>query len=139
MDSVGYIASFLVLLTFYMKRMIPLRIVALFSNAAFLTYGIGMHLMPVALLHCALIPINVHRLVLALRDDRILRHPAFWRHPVRQVPNEMRDRGLGLTASADPGAPPSNAAHHPRRERREGDIRRDMRPYPATTDGGAQA
>ncbi|MBN9078121.1 MAG: cyclic nucleotide-binding protein [Rhizobiales bacterium] len=70
MDYVGYMASSLVFLTFYMKHMIPLRVVALFSNVAFLTYGIGMHLMPVALLHCALIPINLYRLVLAIRDDR---------------------------------------------------------------------
>jgi hypothetical protein len=69
MDYVGYTASSLVFLTFYMKHMIPLRVVALFSNIAFLTYGIGMHLMPVALLHCALIPINLYRLVLAIRDD----------------------------------------------------------------------
>jgi hypothetical protein len=94
MDYVGYIASFLVLLTFYMKRMIPLRIVALFSNVAFLTYGIGMHLMPVALLHCALVPINIHRLVLALRENPILRHPVLWWHPVRHTGSEARDRGL---------------------------------------------
>lgn len=94
MDYVGYIASFLVLLTFYMKRMIPLRVVALFSNVAFLTYGIGMHLMPVALLHCALIPINIHRLVLALRDDPALRRIILWRHPVRHDRGESRSRGF---------------------------------------------
>ena len=69
MDYVGYMASSLVFLTFYMKHMVPLRVVALLSNFAFLTYGIGMHLMPIALLHCALIPINLHRLILAIRDD----------------------------------------------------------------------
>jgi hypothetical protein len=58
-------ASFLVFLTFYMKHMIPLRVVALFSNLAFLTYGVGMHLMPVIVLHSALIPINVYRLAFA--------------------------------------------------------------------------
>jgi hypothetical protein len=94
MDCVGYIASFLVLLTFYMKRMIPLRIVALFSNVAFLTYGIGMHLMPVALLHCALVPINIHRLVLALREDPILRLPVLWWSPIRHARSETRDRDL---------------------------------------------
>jgi hypothetical protein len=51
-----------------MKHMIPLRIVALFSNAAFLTYGIGLHLLPVVLLHSALIPINIYRLALAIRE-----------------------------------------------------------------------
>jgi hypothetical protein len=54
-----------------MKHMIPLRVVALFSNVTFLTYGIGMHLMPVVLLHSALVPINLYRLILAVRDDGV--------------------------------------------------------------------
>jgi hypothetical protein len=94
MDYVGYTASFLVLLTFYMKRMVPLRIVALFSNIAFLTYGFGMHLMPVALLHCALVPVNIHRLVLALREDVVLRQSAPPWQVVRQDPGRSRQSGL---------------------------------------------
>lgn len=70
MEHVGYVASALVLLTFAMKHMIPLRIVALASNVAFLTYGLGMQLMPVVVLHCALVPINVHHLLLAVRERR---------------------------------------------------------------------
>ncbi|GAB1717480.1 MAG: hypothetical protein NTAFB05_25220 [Nitrobacter sp.] len=110
MDYVGYIASFLVLLTFYMKRMIPLRIVALFSNVAFLTYGIGMHLMPVALLHCALIPINVHRLVLALRDDSIPLYPVLRWHPVRHAP-------MAFTSEVDAGSRKENASKQKARAR----------------------
>jgi CRP/FNR family cyclic AMP-dependent transcriptional regulator len=66
-DFAGYIASGLVLVTFYMKDMVSLRVAALCSNVAFLIYGMGLGLIPVVLLHGALIPMNVWRLVSALR------------------------------------------------------------------------
>jgi hypothetical protein len=62
-DLLGYIASALVVLTFYMKEMAPLRAAALCSNVCFLGYGLCLHLGPVVLLHTALIPINLVRLV----------------------------------------------------------------------------
>jgi hypothetical protein len=61
-DTIGYVASGLVLLTFYMNEMVPLRIAALCSNVAFITYAMQLHLGPVLTLHCALIPINAWRL-----------------------------------------------------------------------------
>jgi uncharacterized membrane protein YagU involved in acid resistance len=64
-DATGYIASFLVLATFSMRRMVPLRIVAIFSNIAFLEYGSSLGLKPIALLHGLLLPINVCRLAQA--------------------------------------------------------------------------
>jgi CRP/FNR family transcriptional regulator, cyclic AMP receptor protein len=69
-DVIGCIASLLVLLTFCMRDMTSLRIVALLSNFAFLLYGIGLHLPPIIALHGVLIPINVFRLA-ALRDRRV--------------------------------------------------------------------
>jgi hypothetical protein len=66
-DMIGYVASILVLLTFYMKDMVPLRISALFSNAAFIIYGGSLHLLPIVLLHGALVPVNICRLLAALR------------------------------------------------------------------------
>jgi hypothetical protein len=68
LDLVGYVACALVLLTFYMKDMTTLRVAALCSNVAFLTYGLGLGLTPVALLHAALIPMNAWRLTYALRE-----------------------------------------------------------------------
>jgi CRP-like cAMP-binding protein len=59
---VGYVASLLVLSTFYMKAMIPLRCVAIVSNVAFLTYGYFAGLHPVFLLHVVLLPLNILRL-----------------------------------------------------------------------------
>jgi hypothetical protein len=69
-DLVGYIASSLVFLTFYMKDMIPLRVVALCSNVAFLIYAGMLHLAPIFILHSALIPINARRLRCALREQQ---------------------------------------------------------------------
>jgi len=81
-DLLGYAASALVVLTFYMSEMAPLRMVALCSNVCFLGYGLSLHLGPVVLLHATLIPINVVRLVQALSNDgRGMRsHGAFTFH-----------------------------------------------------------
>ena len=62
-DSIGYLASALVLAAFCMKEMIPLRLVAVCSNIAFLVYGLALGLAPVWLLHAALLPINCWRLL----------------------------------------------------------------------------
>ena len=40
LDAAGYLASGLVVMAFCMKDIIPLRVVALTSNIAFLIYGI---------------------------------------------------------------------------------------------------
>jgi hypothetical protein len=68
-DWAGYVASSLVFLTFYMKGMVPLRVIALCSNVAFLTYAAALHLPPIFILHAALIPINVRRLICAWREQ----------------------------------------------------------------------
>ena len=59
----GYVASALVFLTFYMKTMIPLRVVGIVSNVAFMTYGLGGRLYPVLTLHAILLPLNCLRLL----------------------------------------------------------------------------
>ena len=68
-DIIGCMASLLVLLTFCMRDMASLRVVALLSNFAFLFYGISLHLPPIIALHGALIPVNVLRLA-SLGDRR---------------------------------------------------------------------
>jgi CRP/FNR family transcriptional regulator, cyclic AMP receptor protein len=62
LDAVGFVASVLVFAAFCMKDMIPLRLVAVCSNVAFLTYGLGLGLIPVWMLHAILLPINCWRL-----------------------------------------------------------------------------
>lgn len=66
-ELVGYVASLLVFLTFYMKTMIPLRIVGLGSNFAFIAYGYLGGLYPVLALHLILLPLNILRLRQMLR------------------------------------------------------------------------
>jgi hypothetical protein len=70
-DVAGYVACSLVFLTFYMRGMVQLRVVALCSNAAFLAYAFSLHLAPIAILHSALIPVNVMRLIAALRESGV--------------------------------------------------------------------
>ncbi len=62
-EMIGYAASALVFLTFYMKTMIPLRVIGILSNVAFLAYGIGGRVYPVLILHAILLPLNCIRLV----------------------------------------------------------------------------
>ena len=61
-EYAGYVAAFLVFLTFYMKTMVPLRVVGLCSNCAFITYGFLAELHPILILHCLLLPLNSLRL-----------------------------------------------------------------------------
>ncbi len=62
-DVCGYVASALVLTAFYMKDMIPLRLVALASNLAFIAYGLALGITPIWLLHALLVPLNGYRLL----------------------------------------------------------------------------
>jgi CRP/FNR family transcriptional regulator, cyclic AMP receptor protein len=63
----GYLAAALVFLTFYMKTMIPLRMIAICSNCMFITYGYLDGLYPVFVLHLILLPLNGLRLREMLR------------------------------------------------------------------------
>lgn len=59
----GYLASALVLTTFCMGSMRPLRLVAVGSNLAFIFYAAVADIRPVLILHSILLPVNVLRLV----------------------------------------------------------------------------
>jgi CRP/FNR family cyclic AMP-dependent transcriptional regulator len=61
-ELTGYLAAGLVFVTFYMKTMIPLRVVAIASNVAFMTYAAAAGLGPVFALHAILLPLNCIRL-----------------------------------------------------------------------------
>jgi CRP/FNR family transcriptional regulator, cyclic AMP receptor protein len=65
----GWVAAVLVFSAFFMRTMIPLRIVAIASNVAFiayallgLRYGVFDRLYPILVLHATLLPLNVVRL-----------------------------------------------------------------------------
>ena len=61
-DIIGYLASALVFATFYVRTMMPLRILAIASNLAFITYAASEGLIPVLVLHAVLLPVNLARL-----------------------------------------------------------------------------
>ena len=62
-EGLGYLASGLVVGTFCMKTMMPLRIVAIGSNFAFIAYSLAEGLLPIFVLHSILLPLNALRLV----------------------------------------------------------------------------
>jgi len=62
-EMVGFVAAGLVLATFVMRTMLPLRILGIASNVAFMTYGWLQDLPPVLILHAILLPVNIYRLV----------------------------------------------------------------------------
>jgi hypothetical protein len=61
-DALGYFAALLVLATFSMKTMLPLRITGILSNCAFIAYGYFAAALPVVVLHLILLPLNSLRL-----------------------------------------------------------------------------
>jgi hypothetical protein len=60
-EIMGYIASGLVLATFSVRTMLPLRLLGICSNIAFMSYGYLGGLYPVLILHAVLLPLNVYR------------------------------------------------------------------------------
>jgi CRP/FNR family transcriptional regulator, cyclic AMP receptor protein len=75
-ETAGYAAAVLVFLTFYMKTMIPLRVVGICSNCAFILYGALDGLYPVLVLHLILLPLNGFRLREMLRLTQKVREAA---------------------------------------------------------------
>jgi hypothetical protein len=67
LQLLGFLAAFLMFSTFYMKNMIPLRIIGMASNVAFIMYTFHAHIWPVFVLHTALLPMNLLRLLQMLR------------------------------------------------------------------------
>ena len=61
-DAIGYFAAFLLVLTFFMRSMIQLRITAICSSLAWMVYGCADTLYPVIVLHSVLLPLNSYRL-----------------------------------------------------------------------------
>src|SRR5262249_19406847 len=77
-DIAGYVASTMVLLTFLTKDMRLLRVLAIFSNIAFVTYGLLVWLPPVLCLHLLLLPSNARRLREMLTPQNARLVPGRW-------------------------------------------------------------
>ena len=69
-DLIGGIACILVLMTFCMRDMSRLRLIAIASNIAFILYAVRADLMPVLALHSILLPINLFA-INSMREDRV--------------------------------------------------------------------
>ena len=106
-EMLGFLASGLVLVTFGMRTMVPMRVAAIGSNLAFVAYGLALGLTPVWLLHSILLPLNVHRLLeLKLARRRTRRRPNRVARRSRRVtasgaPHQV-GRSLGLRATLRP-------------------------------------
>lgn len=91
---IGYVAGSLWLLTFCMRRMAPLRFVAILSSCAWVTYAWCDDLYPIIFVHTILLPLNTARFFQALHEpqpapqtdssERPRRMPPGWRERARQ-------------------------------------------------------
>ena len=84
-EFAGYMAAGLVFATFYMKTMIPLRVVGITSNVAFLIYAWLAGLVPIFVLHSALLPLNIWRLMQIRALVREVREAAVGDLPVESL------------------------------------------------------
>src|SRR5262245_9013969 len=108
----AWVAAALVFSTFFMRTMIPLRVVAIVSNVAFigyallgLVYGVFGRVYPILVLHSSLLPLNVIRLrqqrrlsaaVQAMTDEDVIRSL------VPYMNAEQRPSGSVLFEQGDP-------------------------------------
>lgn len=100
-DLVGYAASLAVLASFTMRSMVPLRLAAILSNLLFISFGYIADIHPVLLLHTALLPINIARLVTLWRNDVSIRlHYARYLAPATARFRHISLFILGLTAGS---------------------------------------
>ena len=72
-EFAAWVASLLTFTTFYMKTMLPLRVVGILSNIAFLAFALIEQIVPVILLHGTLLPLNIFRLHQILKLVREMR------------------------------------------------------------------
>jgi CRP/FNR family cyclic AMP-dependent transcriptional regulator len=108
----AWVAALLVFSSFFMKTMIPLRIVAITSNVGFITYallglkyGIFGRVYPILVLHAALLPLNVVRLRQMTRlisaVNEASRSETF-EYLVPYMQSELHQKGTTLFRRGDP-------------------------------------
>lgn len=108
----GWLSAALVFSSFFMKTMVPLRMIAICSNIAFITYallglkyGVFGRVYPILVLHASLLPLNIIRLrqqkglirtVGEASDDETIRSLVPYMH------TETRTAGEVLFKQGDP-------------------------------------
>lgn len=61
-EMIGYAAVAVNVGVYLMRTMIPLRILAIVTNALFIAYALSAEVYPTLLLNCILLPLNIYRL-----------------------------------------------------------------------------
>ena len=72
-ELVGWVAAAFTLAAYSMKTMLPLRVVSVFANLSFMSYGFMTDAIPVLILHLLLLPFNLYRLAEIFRSKRKVR------------------------------------------------------------------
>jgi CRP/FNR family transcriptional regulator, cyclic AMP receptor protein len=110
--TAAWVAALLVFASFFMKTMIPLRVVAITSNVAFIgyallgiRYGIFGRVYPILILHSALLPLNAVRLLQIKRLINAVNTASSSEALDSLIPymtSERRRRGETLFSKGDP-------------------------------------
>ena len=74
-EAVGYLGTALTVLSYGVKNLVPLRIAAILSSVAFLSYGFLTQSYPLMLMEVLLLPVNTYRLLEIFREGRAAMHP----------------------------------------------------------------
>ncbi len=62
-DLLGFAASATTIVAFACRQMFALRLAAIGANVLFIAYSLTLGLVPILVLHCILLPLNVFRLL----------------------------------------------------------------------------
>lgn len=90
-DCTGLGAGLFVILAFYMRVQLSLRVCAIVSNILFIIYGAALSLWPILILHAALLPLNAYRLAQLMRKcERSELRPKVWANGLISVPKNMQ-------------------------------------------------
>jgi len=90
----GYVASGVVFVTFWMKTLIALRIVAILGNVLYFGYGLNADLFNIVLLHGALLPLNGLRLYQSIQLRNKIHRMAHAKYDVRSLLAFMSDKTI---------------------------------------------
>ena len=106
-DIASYVASSLVFVAFFMKAILPLRLMAIASNVAFIVYALGAGLVPILVLHLCLLPLNAWRILQHMAVVRRGRDAATGAPDIRKILPlmQMQTYGAGdvIFRKGDPG------------------------------------
>jgi|GEM_PF-6953463 len=89
-NLIGWLAASLMLAAFACKEPRALRLFAIAANALFIVYGLHAGVLPVAMLHLLLLPLNVLRLLAIVRDHTKLDFTHYCRVAKRTVRRSAR-------------------------------------------------